>query len=100
MVVRRSKVRQRSRQVTPEAVELFRRCRGIEDAGLCDRWEEFGGRRREYLEARVLLQSLLGLLPGDENVMDAADPDPPVYLVPGHAYPHDLHVELSRRVET
>ncbi len=50
----------RGGQITPEAIELFRRGLQIQERGLDEEWEEDGGRRREYLDLSSALAAALG----------------------------------------
>jgi hypothetical protein len=86
--------------ITPTTIELFRRLREIEDAGLHRTWEDDGGRQREWHDARVELHSLLGRLPADVNVMDAANPEAPSYCDPLHDYKtaHALYIALEEQL--
>jgi hypothetical protein len=74
--------KQTRNRITPEAIDLFRRCLEGEDA-------------------RVELHRLLGRYPPETNVMDAANPEPPHYILPIHDYEgaHKLYLELVNYLE-
>jgi hypothetical protein len=59
--------------VTAEMAALFRRGRDLVAAGGDRRWEEDGGRRREFLELSSLLHYQLGRRTWEEDVFDVAD---------------------------
>jgi hypothetical protein len=62
-------------RVTADMVALFRR--GREIAGDDRRWEDEGGRRREFLELASILHHQLGRRPWEEDVFYvAADAGP------------------------
>jgi hypothetical protein len=74
-------------RVTPEAMQLFDLCCAIQAAEDDDFWEDEGGRRREYLDARVRLREVVGLKPWDACPTDP-DLDGPVpwYIPAGKLY--------------
>jgi hypothetical protein len=59
----------RGGRITPEAVSLFKLACEIRDADLDEKWEDKGGRRREYHDASMRLHTLLGLPIWHEEVM-------------------------------
>jgi hypothetical protein len=59
--------------VTADMVALFRRGREILAAGDDRRWEDEGGRRREFLDLTSLLHQRLGRRPWQCDVFDVAD---------------------------
>ena len=67
-------------RVTDEAVALFRLCEDIADAGQDEKFEDEGGRRREYLDADSALARLLGLKPWETSPVDAVREEPPDWM--------------------
>lgn len=77
MPVKRRIAKQRTHQITPEAIAAWRLANEIIDAGLDDVWEDQGGRRDEYIDARNRLDRALGLRPWEATPLDVADDGPP-----------------------
>jgi hypothetical protein len=69
--LRRLKIR--NMKISDEAIEAFRTCETIVDAGLDDTFEDQGGRREEYLEAHLSLHRALGLKPWSASPADVPD---------------------------
>ena len=63
--------------IAPEAVDLFRRAHAIEQAGLEARWEDRGGRRREYLGLSEKLRGLLELRLWETGPLSVDEDDEP-----------------------
>src|SRR5690242_1476622 len=84
-------------RITPELVELYRRCLEIIEAGQDEAWEDEGGRRRELLDAHVALMSGLGLRPWHYSPLWVSLDGPPA----PHADPerHALAQQLRRALE-
>jgi hypothetical protein len=83
-------------RVTDEAVALFRLCEDIADAGGDEKFEDEGGRRREYLDAHSALHSALGLMPWETNPVNAVCETPPDYMRNKH---EDWHKAWELRCE-
>ena len=66
-------------RVTPAALQLYQRCREIEATGCNEFWEQDGGRRREYLNAKGELRRTLGMFPHQFSPLDARHPNGPGY---------------------
>lgn len=93
--------RRRNRKINAAAIDAFKRCRAIIDAGLDEAWEEEGGRRRECLEAQQALRMALNLppwavSPADPG-LDGPMPDYMRYQSAGATWPAAL--ELRRELE-
>jgi hypothetical protein len=83
MPTTRTPIRRPSRatRITPETVQLFARAVAIEDMpGATERWENEGGRRREYLDLSGALAQQLGLKPWHPSPLDVADERVPADL--------------------
>jgi hypothetical protein len=71
------------------------------DAGLDEKWEDEGGRRREFLDACVHLHyDLLGGKPWEQEALYAGDPKPPEWMKNerervDYARAHQLHGVLE-----
>jgi hypothetical protein len=78
MPVKKRKPKARQHVITDEVVALFRKCCEIQKYGDQDFWAEDGGRRREYLDAKSELHSLLKLPPWHASPLstDLAGPAP------------------------
>jgi hypothetical protein len=68
-------------QITPEMIALFRKACDIEAAGDHERWENEGGRRREWHDTAVALHSALGRTLWQHDVIDVYDGAPPDWAV-------------------
>jgi hypothetical protein len=70
-------------RITPEALEAYRHALNLYNNPKVDDWKEDGGCRRQYLEARSDLQSLVGLDGSDANILDTigADEVPQCFLI-------------------
>jgi hypothetical protein len=76
MPVKRRKAKERRNQITPEILQLFRRCLEMQANEDSEIWEANGGRRREYLDAWLALQQSLGLPPWHISPCDIDGPKP------------------------
>jgi hypothetical protein len=56
--------------ISREMVDLFRRARAIQARGLDEKWEDQGGRRREFLTVTTDLHRALGRRPWDPCIID------------------------------
>lgn len=79
--------RKQQKEITPEAVRLWKLCLEIEDARATERWEDDRrpGRRREYLNAKMALANALGIdWCGDVSPLDPSlrgpRPEMPGYM--------------------
>ena len=63
-------------KITPETVALYKRCIEIMAEGKDEIFEADGGRRREFIDARLALHQGLGLKPWHYDVLWVA-PDRP-----------------------
>jgi hypothetical protein len=80
MTNRKPVERARRRQITPKAVELFRRALALQAIPhATERWEP-EGRRREYLDISGELHAELGLGLGEEEVLWVADEGVPEWM--------------------
>ena len=77
MPIKRRVSKTREHQITDEAVEAFVRAEAIWDAGGYEKWEEEGGRRREYLDASSALGRSVGLRPWETSPLDVPENGPP-----------------------
>jgi hypothetical protein len=72
----------RSGQITPEVLALFLRCRSLQPIYLgclrahCGR-QEHCVECREFLDAGLRLDTLLGIQPWDESLLDCETDEPP-----------------------
>ena len=84
--------REKKISLTPEMLALFARGCEIQSAGDDQRWEDDGGRRREYLDLDKRLNTLLQR-PWCPSLFDTAlDRErPPAYLRPDHQLLRDWH---------
>jgi hypothetical protein len=64
-------------EISGEMIALWRRCRGMQDRGEDREWEDAGGRRAEYLEARSRLGAMLGIQPWMVTPLHARSPIAP-----------------------
>jgi hypothetical protein len=69
-------------RITPEVLEVWQRLRAINRVKRWrERWEDEGGRRREFLDGEKRLATLLGLWWGDYVLpLDATAAEPPDYM--------------------
>ena len=72
------------RRITPRAVALWRVIQEIEAEDGDRDWEDEGGRRREYLDARGELNLLLGIKPWQSSPARVHDPEPPKWMTAGN----------------
>src|SRR5262245_17054104 len=68
---RRQRRREAVTHLSPVAVAAYRLAREIEATGLHTKWEDEGGRQREYLNAHRALDEELGLPPWPPSPLDA-----------------------------
>jgi hypothetical protein len=80
MPVKLRKAKLRTVQITDEAVALFRLCDEIIAAGQEDKFEDQGGRRREYLDANRALGNAVGIKFREVSPFDAVREAPPDYM--------------------
>lgn len=96
--------------ISPEVVAAFKNAREIYDAGdASEVWEEQGGRRREYLEAKSVLHRMLKRRPWQVDLMDCDSDQPPGWIAKrGEAYgmnarswteARQLRLSIERAVE-
>ena len=77
MPVKKRKPKARQHVITDQVVALFRKCCEIQKYGDEEFWAEDGGRRREYLNAKSELDSLLHLRPWEVSPVDVNGPECP-----------------------
>ena len=63
-------------RITAEVVALFRRAVDLQCDESSQHWEEDGGTRGAYHNARLALHHALGRKPWDRNVIDCFEADP------------------------
>ena len=64
-------------RITPELVEMYRRCLEIIEDGDDDVWEADGGRQREFHDVSLALHVGLGQKPWDYSVFSVSLNGPP-----------------------
>ena len=82
MTTKRTVLTRRAKPIiTDEMIELFRRGREILAEGGDEKWEDEGGRLREFLDLSKRLDWTLLRRAGHEvSVLDDLDGDPPAYM--------------------
>jgi hypothetical protein len=80
MPVKLRKPKTRTAQITDGAVALFRLCEEIIAAGRDEKFEDEGGRRREYLDARRALDGAVGIKLWETSPVDAVRETPPDWM--------------------
>jgi len=63
--------------VTREMIDLYRRAREIQRQGGDEKWEDQGGRLREYYDLTLALHRLLGRRLWDDDIVDGEPDDEP-----------------------
>lgn len=66
----------KTKTITDEVIRLYQAARAIEETGAHERWDENGGRRREYFELTKDLHKALNLKPHQPSVLDAIGSPP------------------------
>jgi hypothetical protein len=61
--------------LTSEMIALYRRARAIQRQGLDEKWEDEGGKRREYLTVSTDLHRLLGRKLWQDDICDGPPDD-------------------------
>jgi hypothetical protein len=77
-------------KITDEAVQLWKKIREIQSDGDDDFFEYEDGRRREFFDAEISLEKLLGISPWEITPSSAAHPAPPPH------YEHERRAHYSR----
>jgi hypothetical protein len=73
MPIKRRLAKARAHRITPRVLELWVLCTAIQESGADELWEDEGGRHREYLDAQLELDSLLGLGPWAVSPLEVHD---------------------------
>ena len=79
MPLKRRKAKARNVQITDEIVQLFQRCLEIRSFDDDQFWEAEGGRRHEYIEAKLALHLRLYLHPWECSPVDVESREAPNY---------------------
>ncbi|MHC2661692.1 hypothetical protein ACMA5K_05715 [Bradyrhizobium diazoefficiens] len=84
MTTKRTAIRRALKaNITPLALQTYVRARDLLDNHDIERWEERGGRRREYLDAADALDVMLGRKPWQTSIMDCVGEEAaPDYVTP------------------
>ena len=101
MATKRTRLHRAMRsRVTPRCAELWRQLNEI-DANARVRWEDEGGRCREFLDAALELHHALGRKPWMQHVEDVVHDAPPEWMTAERLEFTDWHgaVELRRALE-